>query len=57
MTISVMAKVDTSNIPRKVYCQLSDYLWAYKVFSNCKAFLNGEIFYICPRYTKVLGKA
>jgi len=57
MTISVLAKIDTSNISKKVYCRLSDYLWAYRVFSNCKAFLNGEVYYICPRYSKVLGKA
>lgn len=55
--IKVQAHCTTAKEPLTVYTSLAVYLWAYKVHTNCTAYLNGETYTINPRACKVIGRA
>jgi len=47
--MKVYAVIDTSGEPMKLYCNSRDFVWAYKVYSNCRAFIDKQQYWITPR--------
>jgi hypothetical protein len=45
-TIKISAHCTTGKEPMTVYTSLQSYLSAYKVHTNCKAYLNGQQYWI-----------
>jgi hypothetical protein len=54
--IEVMAVCDTSNKPKKLFCNMANFIFAYKVYTNVLAYANNETYYINAREAKIIRR-
>jgi hypothetical protein len=54
--IEVMAVCDTSNKPKKLFCNMAQFLFSYKVHTNVLAYADNETYIIYAREAKVVRR-